>query len=101
MPIDDCVQEVIKLLADRVKYFHTLMVLVKEEINLVLFHLVCDIFRLVPPIGTGSYFFCSFLSRASFVLVPLVLKKTETTATHASSLNFRIETQYKVFFEEL
>ena len=101
MPIDDCVQEVIKLLADRVKYFHTLMVLVKEEINLVLFHLVCDIFRLVPPIGTGSYFFCSFLSRASFVLAPLVLKKTETTATHASSLNSRIETQDKVFFEEL
>lgn len=101
MPIDDCVQEVIKLLADRVKYFHTLMVLVKEEINLVLFHLVCGIFRLVPPIGTGSYFFCSFLSRASFVLAPLVLKKTETTATHASSLNSRIETQDKVFFEEL
>ena len=56
MPIDDCVQEVIKLLADRVKYFHTLTVLVKEEINLVLFHLVCGIFKLVPPIGTGSYF---------------------------------------------
>ena len=77
------------------------MVLVREEISLVLFHLGCGIFMLVPPIGTGSYFFCSFLSRASFVLAPLVLKKTETTATHASSLNLRIETRDKVFFEEL
>ena len=77
------------------------MVLVREEISLVLFHLVCGIFMLVPPIVTGSYFFCSFLSRASFMLAPLGLKKTETTAAHASSLNFRIETRDKVFFEEL
>ena len=77
------------------------MVLVREEINLVLFHLVCGIFRLVPPIDTGSYFFCSFLSRASFVLAPLVLKKTETTAAHASSINFRIKTQEKSFFRRI
>ena len=73
------------------------MVLVKEEINLVLFHLVCGIFMLVPPISTGSYFFCSFLSRASFVLAPPGPEKRETTATHASSLNFRIKTQEKSF----
>ena len=77
------------------------MVLVREEINLVLFHLVCGIFMLVPPIGTGSYFFCSFLSRASFVLAPPGPEKRETAVTHASSINFRIETQDKVFFEEL
>ena len=77
------------------------MVLVREEISLVLFHLVCGIFMLVPPIGTGSYFFCSFLSRASFVLAPPGPEKRETAVTHASSLNFRIETRDKVFFEEL
>ena len=75
------------------------MVLVREEINLVLFHLVCGIFMLVPPIGTGSYFFCSFLSRASFVLAPPGPKKRETTATHA--LNFRIKTQEKSFFRRI
>lgn len=75
MPIDDCVQEVIKLLADRVKYFHTLMVLVKEEINLVLFHLVCGIFRLVPPIGTGSYFFLLLFVSRVFRACPACLKE--------------------------
>ena len=40
------------------------MLLVREEINLVLSHLVCGIFMLVPPKGTGSYFFLLlFVSR--------------------------------------
>ena len=77
------------------------MALVREEISLVLFHLVCGIFMLVPPIGTGSYFFCSFLSRASFVLAPPGAEKRETAVTHASSLSFRIKTQEKSFFRRI
>ena len=72
MPIDDCVQEVIKLLADRVKYFHTLMVLMKEEINLVLFHLVCGIFRLVPPVGESLFTLFASLTYAYHYLMTLI-----------------------------
>ena len=66
-----------------------------------IFSLGAPVFMLVPPIGTGSYCFCSFLSRASFVLAPPGLNKTETAATHASSLNFRIKTQQKSFFRRI
>ena len=76
------------------------MVLVREEINLVLFHLVCGIFRLVPPIGTGSYFFFAPFCLARLSCSPLLAQRKGKRLLRMRSISAS-KPKKKVFFEEL